>query len=274
MITKKAIFLLCFIFCCQFHLFSQEWIPIEYDQNKRGITIDAVINDTLHTRVFLDTGSYGLLIADSLNVFDESETAKWIQIGNYKKEYYDYPKGILDKVDYRNPIFKWFNVGAIIGWDFFEGKIIEISYKNKYIREIRSTDITPDYEAIPMRNEDNKWGIPCTFSVLNKKLNEYIMIDTGNTSTLTFNHNIPEKYDIDLDNIEQGATSTAIGRENRSIIYADTIATGSNHYITNQRIAFRGIERRSPFAGLLGNIYFENFSIILDFKNNIFYIKK
>lgn len=274
MITKKTVFLLCFIFCLHFQLFSQERIPIEYDQNKRGIIMDAVINDTLHTRVFFDTGSHGLFVADTLNIFDESETVKWIQIGNDKKQYYDFPKGILDKVDYRNPVFSWFNVGAIIGWDFFEGKIIEISYKDRYIKEIQPTDITPDYEPVPMRNGDNKWGIPGTFSVLNKKLNEYIMIDTGNTSTLTFNHDVPEKYDIDLNNTEQGTTSTAIGGENRSIIYADTIAIGSKHYITNQRIAFRGIERRSPFAGLLGNIYFENFSIILDFKNNIFYIKK
>ncbi|WP_280647824.1 MULTISPECIES: hypothetical protein [unclassified Dysgonomonas] len=236
--------------------------------------MDAVINDTLQTRVFFDTGVYGLLIADSLNIFDESESAKWIKIGNNKNQYYDYPKGILDKVDYRNPVFSWFNVGGIIGWDFFEGKIIEISYKDKYIKEIQSEDITADYESIPMQKEEHKWGIPGIFSVQNNKIDEYVMIDTGNTSTLTFNHSIREKYNINLNEAEQGKTSTANVVENRSIIYADTISTGSNHYIENKRIAFLGIERRSPFAGILGNVYFENFTIVLDFKNGIFYIKK
>lgn len=90
---KKKILSICFGICLYLHLFSQSYIPIDYDQNKKGIVINAIINDTLNTRLFFDTGVSGLIVADSLNIFNGSELTKCVQIGNSIKYYYDFPNG-------------------------------------------------------------------------------------------------------------------------------------------------------------------------------------
>jgi len=250
-------------------------IPIEYDPNKRGIILNTIINDSIYTKVFFDTGAYGLIVADSLGIYNELDTIpNYIQIGNNKKVYYNFPKGLLDHISHKNPIFSWMGIGGVIGWDFFEDQIIEISYKHKFIKIINTTNIPAGYQKLAMKEEQKKWGIKGTFVLQNKQIDEYVMIDTGNTSTLTFNTYIKDKYDINLDNAESGMTSTiSKNAEKRWIIPTDTIQVGNNFIIDN-KVAFRSVERRSPFAGLLGNLFLENYRIILDFKNNICYMKK
>ena len=270
----KRLILITGVFFISFSARSQgtlvDSIPFAYNYN--NIVIDAIINDTIRTKVLFDTGTYGLLVVDSLNVYDGSESKKYLQIGNIRKEYYDYPKGILDSSPKENPVFRTLGVGAVAGWEIFEDKIIQISYKDKCIKVFDNIEEPIGYSRLEMRNENNCWGVPGTIILHGKCIEEYVLVDTGNGTTLTLNAYIQDKYAIDLTNTQQGYTSTTAGREQRSIVTCDTIKVGDS-FMVNQRVAFRDISRRSPFAGLLGNSFLGKQELILDFKNGICYIK-
>lgn len=218
-------------------------IPFRYYQN--SILFDAVINDTLQMTVFFDTGAYGLHAADSLNVYDGSENPKYIRVGKIFKEDYDFPKGKIDFIAKQNPMFRFLGVGAVLGWDFFDGKIIEISYKNNYIKVFDHMDAPAGYKKLDMSKEGNTWGVPGIIVVQGKRIEEPVMIDTGNAGTLTFNMYIKDKYNIDLTQSQQGASNTAGGPSQRSIVTCDTIRVGDS-FMIDQRIAFRDVSRRSP----------------------------
>ena len=184
---KKIIFIAA-IFLTPFVAKSQEIfdsIPFYYNYN--SIVIDALINDSIQTKVLFDTGTYGLIVVDSLNVYDGSETEKYLKIGKIRKKYYDYPKGTLDFSQKENPVFRFLDVGAIAGWEIFESKIIQISFKDECIKVFNHINEPVGYNKLKMRKEGNRWGVLATLFLYGKCIEEYVLIDTGNSGTLTLN---------------------------------------------------------------------------------------
>ena len=213
-----------------------------------------------------------MIVVDSLNIYDGSEIAKYLSIGKSRKEYHDFPKGNLDFSSKQNPVFSFLGVGAIAGWEFFKDKIIQISYKNEFIKVFDHINEPIGYQKLEMENNANLWGVPATIILQDKKIEEYVMIDTGNNSTIVLNAYIKDKYAIDFIDTQQGVSNTAAGVEQRSVVMCDTIKVGDS-FIVNQRIAFRDTNRRSPFAGIMGNSFWWKQDLILDFKNGFCYIK-
>lgn len=256
---------------------TNDSIAAEFDKNmKRVFIVDAIINDSIKSKVFFDSGTYGLIVADSLHVWDTTTNPKKLQIGEYYNAYLSYPAGLLDNGDTRNPVYKTLGIGAIVGWDFFDGKIVELSYENQYIKVLKSTNhlVESGYVRIPMKKRGNVWGVSSTITLQGKRMEVWLMVDTGNSSTATLNHNLIDKYEVDQASSSIGATADATGVGKRYIFPADTIRVLGAESLVDRNIAFRDTGRRSPFDGILGNTYFQEYSVVLDFRNGDIYLKK
>lgn len=272
---RKALLFLAILISGTYSLLAQNRIPFEYDENvKKAIIIEAKVNDTIPVKLFFDTGVYGFLVLEDLNIYDKTENPKNVKIGNWEKIYYDFPKGRLDFLPKNYPLTSHLGVKGIIGWDFFEGKIIQVSFKEKFIQELDNTENLQGYDQFPIEKAKNLWGMPVSVYMQEKEINEKCLIDFGNTNTLTLDNDLIEKYTINTDSFQEGTTTTAIrGGEKRYILNADSIKAGTIK-VAGERIAFGLNTRNRPFKGQLGNRFFENTEVILDFVNGYIYLKK
>ena len=250
----------------------QGTVPFEYGNFKKGIIFDAIVNDTLHVKALFDTGAFGVAMsgAFSKNENKKDTTPFKLQIGRwiYKQPNTEY---INNKF-----LFDFQGCNLIFGRVFFIDKIIEISFEHHYIRELENTEDLGSYDKIPFKLL-NGWlpvikGKTC---IKGKTIEDEFLIDTGYNGTIKVSSSLVKKYKIPTkDDFE--FESVGISKNNKNVrSNADTIQVGCN-YITNT-IAFLETEEQSHFpvgvGGLIGNKFFDNFSVVLDFKNNYLYLK-
>ena len=241
-------------------------IPFEYDEKQqRAILLKGNLNDTIPINLFFDTGMGGnrIFVSDSLKncLGDDSCT---VQIGNslslQQKLFY---------IDNDNFFIKYFGQNtAHIGWDFFDNKIIKISYQQKYIQILDSTEGLGGYTCLPF----NYLGIEIEVFVQEKHIKEFVCIDTGFNGFVLFNNNIIEKYAINMDNAQRIQTLDRSLRQYR--LNADSINAGC---VLSGKQTVEFLAEMNPdryaYSEILGNAFLENFEIILDFKEFKMYIK-
>lgn len=248
-------------------------VPFEYDNFKKGIILDAIMNGKIHLKAFFDTGSY--LPALSPN-FSKHETDKKtvtpfkLQVGNW---FYKQPSKRYMNNQF---LFDFHGCNLLLGYVFFKGKIIEISFEHHYIRELENTENLGCYDKIPFKLLNERLPlVKGKASIKGKTVEGEFIIDTGYNGTMLISSSLIKKYNISTkDDFELKTVGVTKNTKNvRS--NADTIQIGCN-YITNT-IAFLETEDTTHFGrgidGLIGNKFFDNFSVVLDLKNNYLYLK-
>lgn len=180
---------------------------------------------------------------------------------------------------------------AAFDWKFFENKIIEISYRYKYMKELPDTKSLDGYDKVKIKTENiadvdslpyygknkavkdikcienNRLGVPITIIVQGKKIEEYVFLDTGYNRALTFNPEIIPKYDI-------GPEGAAEVKDWKYVFYPDTIRIGKNPIPKSDLfVSFVKERPKYEFSGLLGNKILENYTIVLDLKDYNMYLK-
>ena len=181
-------------------------IPFEYDfKMKKMILIPGTLNDSKPFKYWLETGMGTMTFSDDLaskvekqkvqNGFCKVQKKMKVRIGLWEKIYGgSVYAGYLDK---NNMVFgvAGANVG-IMPWQFFDKKIIEISFSKQYIRELSDTKNLQNYDSVKIKVENGWLGIPVVVSVQEKKIKEFVEIDTGNNGYIYFNNSIVSKYCI------------------------------------------------------------------------------
>ena len=260
-------------------------IRFEYDfKLKKAILIPGTLNDTIPLRFWLETGSGSVVFSDSLTLESEDkiEAGKYntkvnkpmtIKIGEWIQTYGD---GIdayyLDKKHFA---FDWLGSDiAFIPWDFFDKKIMEISFTKQYIRELTSTKDLIGYDSIKILVENNLLGIPTTVMVQGKTIKENVTFDTGFNGAVSFDNSSVSKYNISSDSAYFGKSHGTSGLNKGVSFSADTIMVGSNFVTKDFPVGFSlEKQRKYPFSGLIGNKFLDNFDIVLDLKNYYLYLK-
>ena len=257
----------------------QGTVPFEYDSFKKGIILDAIVNDTLHLKAFFDVGAWNVAMSGVLLkkgnenqniIVNDTITPVKLQIGSwiYEQSYTEYINNEF--------LFNFHGCDLLFGWIFFKGKIIEISFEHHYIRELENIEDLGGYDKIPFKflNERIPFvkGKAC---IKGKTVEGEFIIDTGYNGTIKISSSLIKKYKISTrDDFE--FESVGLAKNNKNVrSNADTIQIGCS-YITNT-IAFLETEKQAHFPvgidGLIGNKFFDNFSVVLDFKNNYLYLK-
>ena len=246
----------------------QGTVPFEYDNFKKGIILDAVMDDTIHLKAFFDTGCYWPALSHKID--KKTDTPLKLQVGNW---FYKQPTiGYMDN----QFLFDFNGCDLILGYAFFKGKIIEISFEHHYVRELENTEDLGGYDKIPFKLLNERLPlVKGKAYIKGKAIEGEFIIDTGYNGTIKVNSSLIQKYKISTrDDFE--FESVGITKNTKNVrSNADTIQVGCN-YITNT-IAFLETEKQSHFPagidGLIGNKFFDNFSVVLDFKNNYLYLK-
>ena len=244
-------------------------ISFEYDEKQqRAIMIKGTLNDTIPINLFFDTGFSGsrILVSDSLKDFLGSDSCT-VQISE--------SLSLQQRLYYRDSnhiFFKYFVPNtACIGWNFFENKIIKISYLQKYIQILDNTEGLDEYNCLPFYSTPY-FGVEVEVFVQDKYIKEIVLLDTGSNGFVAFNNDMLEKYGINVDNAQRVQTISHSYREYR--LNADSIKAGCV-LSDKQTVEFLAESNNNPYpySGILGNDFLENFEIILDFKEFKMYIK-
>jgi len=243
---------------------DEKTVPFDYDEKMLKLMIfKGTLNDSISLNVMFDTGgnSNHILLSDSLAGL-LADTMVNLQIGVYKSSV------PIFAIDRNNHAFRYFD--AIIGWQFFKDKIIEISYQHKYIRELDTIPVSTDFFPIKME-AINKVRIPIKIFVQGKCIEEDFSIDTGFNGDIMLGKYFLDKNKIDLTGAYIGASQTIAGPLSGGSIPGDSIELGK-FVLPETRIGFSttnvGMHNR-----LVGNKVFEHFTVILDLKNFYLYLK-
>ena len=241
---------------------SMQYRP--YYPDFRMLIFDGIVNDSLHFKVFFNTYVEGsrFFISDSLKNFFVSDSA-FVQIGKFKNQLrINYLKS-----DRRN----FFNEDALgknsimVGWQFFENKIIEFDFQNQRIFVYEELPDITEYSKINIElSQSFKLIIPVQVVLQGKTLEDSVVIDTGYNGYVTLSSKHIEKQGIYIIRSYIGKSPTC------PILAADTIKIGDLR-VANQNMSILYSNRP---LGSLGTETMENFSVILDLKNYDLYLKK
>jgi len=259
-------------------------VPFEYDfKMKKIIFIPGALNDSIPLRYLFDTGFKKMTFSDSLasdierkevkNGFSKVQKTMKVRIGGFERDYGNSVEAYY--LDKRNSLFGFLgpDVG-IIPWQFFDKKIIEISFSKQYIKELSSTKNLSGYDSVKMKVENGMLGIPVVVSVQGKKIREFVAIDTGCNGDISFSNSMVSKYGIKSDSAYFGKNLLVYGFQKGFSITSTNIAVGKNSLTEKSYVSFAHDEQRPyPFSGLLGTGILEHFDIVLDLKNYWLYLR-
>ena len=265
-------------------------VSFEYDSKmERTIILEAKINDSIRSRMILDTGWSGLFVPQRFlakdvveNMAKEEEGVNVsIKVSIANKWEYTYPKdwtAAFDSTHIFNTVYG--EDISIADWKIFQDKIIEISFKDKTLRELEGSNIeaylAQDYDSIKLKREDNvRLGIPVTICIQGREVTEYLLLDTGSNGAISFNSNVAPRNEIDLENpMYEGASRTGMGNVRSVSLPIDFLSIGRYRLENIETVAFyREGQRQAPFSGLLWTSVLMNYKIILDLKGFYIYIK-
>ncbi|MDL2302862.1 hypothetical protein LJC28_00530 [Dysgonomonas sp. OttesenSCG-928-D17] len=242
-------------------------IPFIY--NYKMIVLNGIYQDSIPMNLIFDTGWVGLTVSDSLRTKNEKGNmfSKKLKIENL--EYIWDNASYLEDNKMKSKGFNKMGACGAFDWKIFEGKLLEISYRYKYIKVLENTENLYDYDSIKMEKKDDiRLGLPVTVHVQGKKITEYVLLDTGLNDRIHFNDNITQKYNILNKTGKEGSWGYPVE--------CDTIKLGK-YYLAeeDQLVGFqkKGGGRRMPFNGIIGNRLLEKFSIVLDLKNYYLYLR-
>jgi len=259
-------------------VFPSDTIPMQYSPDYPSFRIpilDGIVNDSLYLKVFFDTGTdvNRFSISDSYKNLFVNDSA-FVQIGKFKKQ-----MRIIFWGNNQKSFFDMFGKNTIlVGWRFFENKIIEFDFQNQRILVYEELPDITEYSKIEITLFKNSTTgnsallIPAQVVLQGKIMQDTFKIDTGCNDCMVLSSKHIEEQGSDTTNASYyNSTVVAGGVRSSFSILADTIKIG-DLYVANQnmRITFSDYNGR----GLLGTPTMENFSVILDLINYDLYLKK
>lgn len=224
------------------------------------------LNDIISKNILFDTGAYGISISDSiakrLNFKDSLRISNNNFSYTYTKEYIDIREGSSSKI--------------IIGWKIFENNIIKLSSKEQICWILQDMPRLEGYDCLDytiVEAIQNKIVISTVLFIQGKKKVVNLVFDTGfngsflvskdalmdldySTSSQTSLHTL---YDIDLNIRSLDLDSFKIG---------NLCMEGGELHVTNREKSGKSMN------GVIGCSILNDFSIIIDFRNQKIYLKK
>jgi hypothetical protein len=258
-------------------------VPFEYEYKlKKFILIPGTLNDSIPLKYWLETGFGRIAFSDSLasdfeskefkNGFSKVQKTMKVRIGGLERAYGDSVDA--NYFDKNNLALRFTGAVGIIPWQFFDKKIIEISFSKQYIRELSSTKNLSGYDSVKIEIQNGLLGIPVAISVQGKKIREFVMIDTGCNGNINFSNSIASKYGIKSDSAFIQKSHLFDGIQKDFAFRSDTIQVGKYFVTEKEYVSFSQDKHRPyPFSGLIGTGTLEKFDVVLDLKNYYLYLK-
>lgn len=273
-------------------------IPFNYIRNH--ICIRSKI-DTITGDIVFDSGADGLYL-DSIffktNPFGQFKYIPAIlpgigSSGGQKVEV------ITDKLNYSSanfsktfssiPIFKLKPIlgdyaDGIIGVNAFSKSILEINYKDEYLRihkDFKDID-TSKYERIRMIKKKNRLHVPITIKIKpDLIIEDYLLLDIGSGGTVSIINDASVKYNFKDEITDKVKYFTKYGgvSGNATCYFFKSSSFEIGNYKFDSVLMDYSIDKSGALSkqnnsiGLLGNDILDRFDVIIDFINNDIYLK-
>ncbi|MDU1890572.1 MAG: hypothetical protein E6767_07760 [Dysgonomonas sp.] len=273
----KIIYIVLLLFTTQNTLLgSNDSIPkdaIPFQKFKGNVILDGYINDSIPIKALLDIGAWGIAVPRKHTPHTPDNVkfsiGKWSRI---------LPSTYMEETD---QLLKWYGSDCVLlGWDFFENKVLEISYKHNYIRVLNRHELATlsKYDCIKFANKGKRLIVPAYVNIDGKIINGNYWIDTGLNGTVFFTNNILTEHNININKTRKGrAKNLSTNRTSVNVLKVDAVQIG-NSRVSDTEIIFSESEwfvfkKNDLYIGLIGNQFFQGFSVIFDFFENNLYLK-
>ena len=165
---------------------------------------------------------------------------------------------------------------GILGWPFFENKVVNINYGiKKMIIHDQLPEIPKEYLKLKCKKSNNLFYIPLTLVVDGKKMTDWYELDTGCDSSIIISNLLATKRNL-IGKMTKLGSSVTTGSDNHEIendlVLLDELRMKKYRFY---RIPIDVAITKSSEENndLLGNNFLKRFHIFLDFKNNSIYLK-
>lgn len=174
-------------------------------------------------------------------------------------------------------------IDGLLGNNFFFDKVVSIDYKSKQLKVLNNTNDLDlnTFNSYPFK-KDVKNGIIINIKLSdnNFMFNGDYLIDTGSPQFITFTKKTSQEKKLDTIHNKKKYVSENYGIGGRSEGYSFTTKSIliDNVNIFNPVFDFSiddaGSLSNEEYLGIVGNRFLENFVVVIDYKNNIVYLKQ
>lgn len=246
---------------------------IPFTDFKNNVILDGILNDSIPMKALLDIGAWGIAVPSQANP-DNREYVTF-EINGLKKRIR------ATSMSENSQFLNWYGGHCVLlGWDFFDGRILEISYKDKYIRALKQTeldDMKSGYDTIPFQNRGRRLIVSGTVDIGDKHIEGNFWLDTGLNGLLFLTDNIASQYGLTFDKSKKGRAKNMDSSLTKiNILKAESISIGKSS-VLHRDVIFADSEwfvfkENNIYIGLLGNQFFKDSRVIFDFRKNVLYL--
>lgn len=167
---------------------------------------------------------------------------------------------------------------GMFGWNAFDGKVVEIDYdKNIIIVHSQRPKISKDYEKFEMELMKEHFCIAAELEVNNKKFKSRFLFDSGFQKTLMLDNALIKKSGYPKAELPV-ITKTVMYNSNKDEIPVETVLNEKlifgKYVLKNVPAQINSYSQPSGFTThFLGGEVLKRFNTILDFQENVVYLK-
>jgi predicted aspartyl protease len=258
-------------------------IPFELGKDHR-IYAEGTINHSRPLRFLVDTGADGMAVSlatrdlAGMKIDDQSEntgadgttwvdysTSNRVALGGVSRTF-----GAA-VIDYQNRPFD-----AVLGWKFFEGRVVEIDYDRKTLFVHGSLPSTVGYTRMNTRWIENTPAIEVILQTEGPRLQAWLSLDTGSNGTIDLSYAYSSRHDLKDVLTQKIGTSQFSGSAGRKIRSVDVRAPSveiQGLRLDQPKVSFTIDEDGSSGDGTIGSEILREFNILLDTKTGDVYLR-
>jgi len=270
-------------------------IPFKYN---RHLYLNCKVGDSLTGNFLFDTGAYGLYIDSTYNQtsgykFDPAGPPKIYDPNNMICEQnqsmpslscppVSYTAGYAWVINPKQSFGK--KCDGIVGWDFIKNYAVKIDYQKEKMTLIASENFVEleSYKKTPLRRLNNWFIVDLEITISeNLKIKGPFIFDTGYSGSVALTGETTRRYQLDtisnkkvqyaldwrvIDKVKSMGNVTRV----QSIKLDEFELKEPLIDFFNDEI---GILGKGEYLGLLGNDFLDHFDVIIDFPNDVAYLK-
>ncbi|UQB69197.1 aspartyl protease family protein [Epilithonimonas zeae] len=243
-----------------------------------NIQTEAILNKKDSVKLLFDTGATGFYLKKTaikqfLNPEGKKITMKDISDNHFKISDLEWNHQQVYPLETTGDC-----CGGMYGWDIFDGKIVEIDYDTNLMTvHTKSPKIPKDYEKFEMEIMKEHFCINVDIEVDNKRYKSRFLFDTGYQKSVMLDNKLMNKTGVPVDKLPLIKKSVMYNSQNQeipvSVVSADKLIFGK-YILENIPAQINSNSQPAGYAtNFLGGEVLKRFNIILDFQNNLVYLK-
>ncbi|MGZ3776056.1 MAG: hypothetical protein ACXVI9_00270 [Mucilaginibacter sp.] len=237
-----------------------------------NIKIEAILNKADTLNLMFDSGTTGLLltndaIKNKAHSVNNTSTGNALKIGNlYWDKLQVYPVELTGQ-----------GLDGRFGWDLFDGKIVEIDYdKSIFIVHAKLPGISKNWTKLNMEYVHTLFCIRAELQIKNRKYESRFLFDNGYQRTAMLDTLLMKEqgYPKNVDVIKKVIMKNGQGKEIPVITVNNERLNLGREVLRNIPVQLLATANPARFkTHILGNEVLKRFNTILDFQNNVVYLK-